>query len=689
MNRKQRRAEGRGKGPSGPTSRGPSGYLEDQMLARALDHHQAGRLHEAELGYRDLLAINPDHAGGLSYLGLLAYQSGHSEAGIGLLEQGVDLDGQNPITRYNLALMLAEVGRDDEAILHNRKALELKPDYQEAHANLSALLLMRGRMKEALAAVIQGLQLAESQSLRSTFVLLAQSIDPATAESEGDFTKFLTRALTEPWSRPRDLSGIGTAVLMRDSAIARAIDRVSASDGTRQPDELFSSEELARIGREGLASAVFTTSPITAIAIERVLTAARRSLLDLVIACKEGDEAHQWLSFASTVALQCFINEYVFDSSDRENDLVSTLRARIESRLEKDKDIDPLKLALLACYVPLHSIAGADRLAAREWPEVLRPVIVQHILNRRIEQDIRAEIETLSPVRDAVSGKVREQYEENPYPRWTSVAAQVQPMPVDLYLRNRFPGAPYRDLGNGPVNILVAGCGTGMHAIQRARQFTHANVLAIDLSLSSLSFAIRKTRDLGLSNMRYAQADILEFKSDTPFDIVDSSGVLHHLKCPRAGWRQLADLVRPGGLMHIGLYSSIARADINAARESFAKDGQPFSHADIRRVRRQILNLSGEDRLSKVTQFSDFFSMSEFRDLLFHVQEHQFTIPELEEFIAKIGFTFVGFETPARSAYLKRFPGDPAATNLRNWHVFETENPATFAQMYQFWIQKS
>lgn len=689
MNRKQRRAQGKGKNPSGPSSRGPSDYHREQLLARALSHHQAGRLREAEQGYRDLLAIDPKHAGALCYLGLLAHQSGHSDDGIDLLKKAIAVDKRNPDLHYNLARMFADVGRDDEAILHNRKALELKPDYQEAHANLGGLLLLRGRMKEALAAVIRGLQLAESQSLRSTFVMLAQSIEPETADGEGEFTKFLTRALTEPWGRPRDLSGIGTAVLMRDATIARAIERVSATDDTQQLDELFSSEELARIGQQGLASALFTTSPITAIAIERVLTAARRSLLDQVIACKEGDESHQWLSFASTVALQCFINEYVFDVSDRENDLVSTLRGRIESRLEKDKEIDPLKVALLACYVPLHSVAGADRLAAHEWPQALRQVIVQQILNRQIEQGIRSEIETLSPVRDEVSGKVREQYEENPYPRWTSVAAHVQPIPVDMYLRNRFPGAPYRNLGDVPVSVLVAGCGTGMHAIQRARQFTRANVLAIDLSLSSLSFAIRKTRELGLSNMRYAQADILEFKSDTQFDIVDSSGVLHHLKCPRAGWRRLADLVRPGGLMHIGLYSSIARADINAARERFAKDGQSFSHAEIRRVRRQILNLSGEDRLRKVTQFSDFFSMSEFRDLLFHVQEHQFTIPELEEFIVEIGFTFVGFETPARNAYLKRFPDDPAAVNLRNWHTFETENPATFAQMYQFWIQKS
>jgi 2-polyprenyl-3-methyl-5-hydroxy-6-metoxy-1,4-benzoquinol methylase len=659
------------------------------MLARAQQHHQAGRLREAETGYRDLLAINPKHPGALSYLGILAHQSGHSEAGIDLLRQAIAQDKRNPVHHYNLACILSERGLDEDAIFHNRKALELKPDLQDAHANLSALLLLHGRMQEALAAVIRGLQVAESRNLKSTFVMLAQSVDLSAVESKRDFAQFLTRALREPWTRPRDLSGIGTAMLASNSDFTRAFERVAESTEVQQPEELFNSEELARIGRDGLANAVFTTSPVTAIAIERVLTAARRVLLNKVVDCKSAREAGEWLSFASIIAQQCYINEYVFDVSERETDLVSALRGRIELAMEHDKPVEPVMIALLGCYVPLHSVANASRIASREWPQVLRPVIVQQILDREIEQAIRTGIEALTPVRDTVSGKVRAQYEENPYPRWTMVAADVQPVPVDLYMRNRFPGASYKNLGNGPVNILIAGCGTGMHAIQRARQFAHADVLAIDLSLSSLSYAIRKTRELGLTNLRYAQADILEFKSETPFDVVDSSGVLHHLECPRQGWRRLANLVRPGGLMHIGLYSAVARADINAARERFPQDVQSLSPADIRRVRRQILNLSGEDRLSKVARFSDFFSMSEFRDLLFHVQEHQFTIPEIAEFVAEIGFSFVGFENQARNAYLKRFPGDPAATNLENWHIFETENPTTFAQMYQFWIQKS
>ncbi len=260
---------------------------------------------------------------------------------------------------------------------------------------------------------------------------------------------------------------------------------------------------------------------------------------------------------------------------------------------------------------------------------------------------------------------------------------------MDHYIGMRFPGVPYKPLGHRALDVLVAGCGTGQHAIQRALQFRSANILAIDLSLSSLSYAIRKTKELGLTNLRYAQADILALESDRTFDVVDSSGVLHHLKDPLTGWRRLAGLVRPGGLMHIGLYSATARADINAARAYLAQQGRDYSVSEVRRLRAEFASRASGDPLHNITGFSDFFSASECRDLLFHVQEHQFSIPQIADFLTQSGFTFLGFETPSRTSYLQRFPNDRAATDLANWTEFEAENPSTFATMYQFWIQKN
>ena len=95
--------------------------------------------------------------------------------------------------------------------------------------------------------------------------------------------------------------------------------------------------------------------------------------------------------------------------------------------------------------------------------------------------------------------------------------------------------------------------------------------------------------------------------------------------------------------------------------------------------------------MKSVANYADFFSTSECRDLLFHVQEHQLTIAEIDSFLRRHNLQFVGFELPPAivASYRFRFPEDRSMTNLASWQAFEMENPATFASMYQFWIQSS
>jgi 2-polyprenyl-3-methyl-5-hydroxy-6-metoxy-1,4-benzoquinol methylase len=64
------------------------------------------------------------------------------------------------------------------------------------------------------------------------------------------------------------------------------------------------------------------------------------------------------------------------------------------------------------------------------------------------------------------------------------------------------------------------------------------------------------------------------------FDIIESIGVLHHMKEPMAGWRVLTDLLKTGGLMNIGLYSESARRHIVKARDDIALRGIGTSKSD-------------------------------------------------------------------------------------------------------------
>jgi len=306
-------------------------------------------------------------------------------------------------------------------------------------------------------------------------------------------------------------------------------------------------------------------------------------------------------------------------------------------------------------------------------------------------RDYAGSIPRLTVIADHASMAVKQQYEENPYPRWVTSAPAGRATSVGQFLRDRFPSAPIRrpDETRG-VDILVAGCGTGQHSIDTARRFAGARVLALDLSMASLCYAKLRTVGSGVHDIEYAQADIMELGStDRMFDLIEASGVLHHLADPMQGWRVLLSRLRPDGIMKVGLYSDLARRDVVAARAFIAERGFRPTAPDIRRCRQELMSFADGTPLKNVAT-GDFFTTSGCRDLLFHVQEHRFTLPEIDAFLARNDLTFLGFDLGGRvqMQYRTRFPGDRAMTDLGLWHVFESENPATFLGMYQFWIQK-
>ena len=143
--------------------------------------------------------------------------------------------------------------------------------------------------------------------------------------------------------------------------------------------------------------------------------------------------------------------------------------------------------------------------------------------------------------------------------------------------------------------------------------------------------------------------------------------------------------------MHIALYSQIARAKLNLARDYIKQAGLGNDAASIRAFRQQVLSATDGTALAEVAQLGrDFYSLSNCRDLLFHVQEHQFTLLQLQSMLEELGLNFLAMEADAWSieAYSRFNPADPRGTDLLSWHRFELENPLTFAGMYQFWCQK-
>lgn len=99
---------------------------------------------------------------------------------------------------------------------------------------------------------------------------------------------------------------------------------------------------------------------------------------------------------------------------------------------------------------------------------------------------------------------------------------------------------------------------------------------------------------------------------------------------------------------------------------------------------------AADSEYASLALLRDFYGIGECRDLLFHVEEHRFTLDQVREALAGLGLRFIGFLLPPRIAirYAELNPDDPAMTDLGAWSAFENRFPATFAGMYVFWVQK-
>jgi 2-polyprenyl-3-methyl-5-hydroxy-6-metoxy-1,4-benzoquinol methylase len=451
---------------------------------------------------------------------------------------------------------------------------------------------------------------------------------------------------------------------------------------------------LSSLGRDPVLLALLAKAINVDPDLEQVLTAMRRTLL---VENRSVAATHRDLNIA--IALQCFSNEYVFDVQADEAAVVDTLQGRCESMVEtRAKPSDDLEacLSLVAMYRPLHLLDCARKLGAvalEDWSAIMQPLIKRTLLEPLEEQTIERSIEILGQIKDTTSQVVRAQYEEHPYPRWLSLS-QFEPLKLGHFLERCFPhfAAP-AFLNKSTTRVLVAGCGTGSEALVLARAHAPARIVGIDLSRRSLAYAIRMARKFEVPNVRFLQGDVLDVKGlHEQFHAVVCVGVLHHMAEPLQGWRALTEVLVPGGVMQIGLYSKCAREVVAAARKHIRENSLRPIAKDIKAFRKQILSGS-DNELIDLTESEDLYTLSTCRDLLFHVSEHRFELTQVERALSDLGLRFIGFDLPLVSTvtqlYRELFPEDREMTQLSTWARFEAEYPATFAGMYRFWCQKS
>jgi tetratricopeptide (TPR) repeat protein/SAM-dependent methyltransferase len=632
-----------------------------------------GRLEEALLLHRSVVEQKPASAPAWLNLAVSLKELGRLTDAEAACREALRLDPAFADAHNNLGNVLLASGQPDAAITAFRAALHLRPEDADVECNLALCLKVVGRLADAVAAAQAAFR--RSKSSRTT-AMLADCLRVARFESTTpELEASLVALLDDPAIDPADLVPATVSALRANATLTPLLADTDDdfAEALREASPALDHPLLLRL---------MTLTVVYNAAFERLFTRTRAALLFDAALRRRAP-----LAFLSALAHQCFLVEYVYAESEAETAAVTALAEEIADGLLAVDSV-----VILACYRALGRKPFAETLVGCTELAVLNSVIARQVTEPAEEAALVATLPSLSPIADEVSQQVRAQYEENPYPRWCK-AGLPETLPFGRAIRQLFPGARVdAAVAVASPRILVAGCGTGKHAILTARRYANARVTAVDLSRASLAYGARQARSLGLRNIEFMQGDILDLERLEPdFDLIESFGVLHHLRDPMAGWGVLADLVKPGGLMMIGLYSEVARRPVVEARRIIAERGYLATLEGIRRFRAD-LRTNGDTELRRALEQSvDFFSASGCRDLLFHVQEQRYTAPMIDSAVRALGLEFIGFElhdVTVLARYRARFPDDQGATSLGNWGTFEHEHPDTFAESYKFWLRK-
>jgi SAM-dependent methyltransferase len=211
---------------------------------------------------------------------------------------------------------------------------------------------------------------------------------------------------------------------------------------------------------------------------------------------------------------------------------------------------------------------------------------------------------------------VRRFYEHAPFPGYPTqeslhaLHARAERSPFARLLHEAIPG---------DARIVEIGCGTGQMSLYLAR--ADRLVIGADLTRGALLLGAAAARRFGLDGVRFVETDLRRpgLRAGA-FDVVFSSGVLHHTPNPRAAFARLAQLARPGGTIVLGVYNAFARVPL--------------------RLRRLVARLSGFrlipfDPVLRERNAEPARREAWLRDQYQHPEEHRHTLAEVQRWFAE------------------------------------------------------
>ena len=694
----------------------PVGELIKEKLNTAINNHKNRKFETAEKLYKEILSLDQSNSEAIFHLGTLYSQLKKFSQAKHLLLKADELNPNNLNINLNIGSLFFSTGEADLALKYFDKVIKIKPDYVLAHFNKGIILNSQRKYQGAIkcfekiikiepdninAHNVLGIILQEIGEFKKSLFYLKKSINisPNNLRVINTLLNLLRSIKLSNLSESNSIDLVELFIFLfeKDSIDHNELfnnakniiflekDKIEIEKLLNSVSSLLSDPIVKKILNKKLFHLILQKSLIRDKFIEKFLCKIRKEIL-FCIQNKETHSIKELYDFIVSNAEQSFLNEYVVYQSEEEINIAHKLMKKIEN----DKSVNELEISILACYLPLN-LSEVIKEKLKNYisnSSLFNDLIQMQIKDPLKEADLKKNINSFDNISDNISKKVRDQYEENPYPRWRF--ANITPKNNFLSILNNAirPNKINANNQNIAQNVLIAGCGTGQQLVYKT-SYENSNIVAIDLSLSSLAFAKRKMQELKHNNIEFLQGDILSLNSlNKKFDVIECVGVLHHLKDPEYGLRILLDNLEPNGYLKLGLYSEYARKHIIALREFVKINNFKSNINDIRKFRELAKN-NKENIFQKINYNFDFYSTSSVRDLIFHVQEHRYTLPQISNLLKKFDLEFLGFTNSiTKKEYSKIYPQDIKNTSLENWNDFEINNQDIFREMYQFWVRK-
>ena len=579
---------------------------------------------------------------------------------------------------YNLANIYNKLGEEDKAIESYKKVIDLDQNYFKAYNNLGNIFRKKNLNKKALEYYILSIKI--NPNYIRAFYNLAGVLQHFILDEKNKYINEFFLYLLEKKIIVRP-SAIATNVINGLFLNTNLKDNFSLIENDKYPENL--NKIIAGLNENKLLLQFMKVCPIPNYYFERNFIKIRNEILNQIYNL---NFKNIYLKFLISLSAQCFLNEYIYSETDNEIFKLKKISERVKNNINTNK-INDLEILILSCYSPLYSFDWCKKMNPSNR---LEEIFILQYRNYNEEKKYIKKIKSITAINDSVSKKVKNQYEENPYPRWTNLGLSIKPRVIKNVIGELNLNVDLKKINfSKNVEILIAGCGTGQHVITTASKYKNAKIFALDLSFNSLAYAKRKAEELNFNNINFIQGDLLDLrKLNKKFDIIESVGVLHHMANPIIGWKTLTDCLKKDALMLIGLYSEKARENIVNIRETINKLKIKTTKKNIINFRKEIFE-NNNTKWDSIKYSPDFYSTSGVRDLLFHVQEDRFSIKKIRKHLHELELIFLGFEgNYVLDRFRKTYDQINDLYNLDKWENFEKNNSRIFSGMYQFWCQK-